>query len=102
MLAALDTNRERKNRVKKSYVAIVKLIHEQNKKLRGMTNDENGDSKGIVTKNLPENCLPYAINLLAHNCKLESSKDEAGIKHLKEYVFYIYFFLMSNLNLFFF
>jgi hypothetical protein len=77
-LAALDTNRDRKSRAKKSYFSLIKLIHNQNKKR------VTEESLELKTKSLPENCLPYSISLLAHNCKLESLKDEVSIKHLKE------------------
>jgi hypothetical protein len=81
ILSALDTNRERKLRVKKIYIGLIKTIREQNKRVRP---SEQNESR---TKSLPENCLPYAISLLAHNCKLDSLKDEVAIKQLKEFVF---------------
>ena len=80
ILSAFDTNRERKLRVKKIYIGLIKTIHNQNKKIR--VDAENANE--MKTKNLPENCLPYAISLLAHNCKLDSWKDEVAMKQLKE------------------
>ena len=84
-LTALDTNRDRKSRAKKSYFSLIKLIHDQNKK-RSIMTAHNDDSMEIKIKSLPENSLPYSISLLAHNCKIESLKDEISIKHLKEFV----------------
>lgn len=92
ILSGLDPNRDRKIRVKKLYIGLIKLIRDANKKkLQIMLNDEKTASdinelNDIKTKSQPENCLPYAISLLAHNTKIDSLKDEAIIKQIKELV----------------
>ncbi len=81
ILSALDTNSERKLRVEKIYIGLIKTIRKGNRRVRP---SEPNESR---TKSFPENCLPYAISLLAHNCKLDSLKDEVAIWQLKEFVF---------------
>ena len=77
ILCGLDSNRERKMRAKKHYISLVKFIRDSNKKIQLEENTKR-------LKLLPENCLSYAISLLAHNFKIDSLKDETSIKHLKE------------------
>lgn len=71
-LVGLDTNRERKARVKKIFSALIKNIK---------LSDSKDQSKNRL---LPEKCLPYAISLLAHNIQIDSLKDESKVKQIKE------------------
>lgn len=78
-LCGFDVNRERKVRVKKLYTALVKNI-----RLNDAKEQRNQTANTQKPRILPEMCLPYAVSLLAHNTKIDSLKDDAKIKQVKE------------------
>jgi hypothetical protein len=81
ILSGLDHNRERKARVKKIICGMVKLFRESNKKIKSTTDNQQ---QLLKAKNLPEYALSLAISLLAHNCKIDSLKDEVTVKQIKD------------------
>ena len=79
-LSGLDSNRERRARIKKIYSALItriRLIDAKNQKKQLESNVQR-------TRILPEMCLPYAVSLLAHNVQIDSLKDETKVKQVKE------------------
>ena len=78
-LCGFDSNRERKVRVKKLYSALVKSIRSNDAK-----EQRSQAASAPKPRILPEMCLPYAVSLLAHNTKIDSLKDDAKIKQVKE------------------
>lgn len=88
-LCGFDTNRERRNKYKKNYLNVLKIFQDANKRVDVNADRENNETKPNWVKNLPENCLPYVISLLAHHSKIDSMKDETQIKQIKECLHFI-------------
>ena len=79
-LSGLDTNRERKTRIKKIYSSLIAKI-----RLNDIKNQKKQlESKVQRTRILPEMCLPYAVSLLAHNTHIDSLKEDTKVKQVKE------------------
>lgn len=79
-LSGLDTNRERKTRIKKIYSTLIAKI-----RLNDIKNQKKQlESKVQRTRILPEMCLPYAVSLLAHNTNIDSLKEDSKVKQVKE------------------
>lgn len=74
VLCGLDSNKERKSKVKKIYSSLIKQFRQADQ-------SKQSNSKGRV---LPEICLSYAVSLLAHNIKIDSLKDDHKVKQVKE------------------
>jgi hypothetical protein len=84
ILSGLDQNRERKARVKKLVYGLVKLFRESNKKIQSISTVSDNQQQVLKANNLPEYSLSLAISLLAHNCKIDSLKDEVTVKQIKD------------------
>lgn len=105
ILTGLDVNRERKAKVKKLYVSLIKMyrVNDAKEQALGAAKQAQQASKGscygllrcqvfiyyfnfnkLKVRILPEMCLSYAVSLLAHNVKLDSLKDEHKVKQIKE------------------
>lgn len=79
-LSGLDTNRERRVKIKKIYSTLITRIR---------LNDAKNQKKQMEanlprTRILPEMCLPYAVSLLAHNLHIDSLKEDNKVKQVKE------------------
>jgi sister chromatid cohesion protein PDS5 len=91
-LCGLDTNKERKVRVKGLYSTLIKKIRmddakEQTRQKNAVNSQQQQQQQQPVTPKariFPELCLSYAVSLLAHNIKIDSLKDDAKIKQIKE------------------
>ncbi len=75
-LSGFDGSRDRKSRVKKIFSQLVKSLRANDQKKQMLKNPP--------PRILPEMCLPFAVSLLAHNCKIDSLKDETKVKQIKE------------------
>jgi hypothetical protein len=86
-LIGFEQNRERRMRVKKIYTSLVKSLRENDAKLQQQQFQQQRSSEAgtaAVNRVLPEMCLAYAISLLAHNTRIDSIKDEAKVKQIRE------------------
>jgi len=79
-LTGLDSNRERRGRIKKIYSNLITRIRVADAKNQKKQILENIQRSRI----LPEMCLPYAVSLLAHNIQIETLKDDSKVKQVKE------------------
>jgi hypothetical protein len=86
-LLGFDQSRERRMRVKRIYISLVKSLRESDAKLQQQNIlQQRSAQSGTVTTNrvLPEMCLAYAVSLIAHNTRIDSIKDEAKVKQIRE------------------
>jgi len=79
-LNGLDSNRERRARIKKIYASLIARIRAADASNQKKQIQANVQRARI----LPEMCLPYAVSLLAHNTQIDTLKEDAKVKQVKE------------------
>lgn len=79
-LSGLDSNRERRAKIKKIYSTLITRIRQTDAKNQKKQLESNVQR----TRILPEMCLPYAVSVLAHNIQIDSLKDDAKVRQVKE------------------
>lgn len=80
VLSGLDSNRERRVKIKKIYSTLITRIRQTDAK----NQKKQLESSVQRTRILPEMCLPYAVSVLAHNIQIDSLKDDTKVRQVKE------------------